>query len=352
MKDVFRGLSFACKDGLDGYREEYLRHIKDIFLLLADQRLLKSQIKTNEIQKADSLLRFSLIFNELSLLTLSGGKELSMIMLQPQWYQDNFGVEGATFSVSEIKLMELGIDPENPAVAPSFLFPRGSETNNLVAELVPFIEKGRLLIQPDRALFVPKDDPQENGSRRWEAVNVSPFSPLEHWEIAEEVTSRPILMDYQTTDHLDHKSLFEITIPYLEGVSFDDLAKILEDEGDLISGLRSSIKDALKSCGSEVNPNEVVRDVVNPKVDAVNRKFRSIVGSHSFKIAGAAVGTVVLAYTSVTGSGLSSAIATICGSGGIGLLGKEYSSFKEKINSLKEDPYYFLWRCKKLKKQT
>jgi hypothetical protein len=202
------------------------------------------------------------------------------------------------------------------------------------------------LIQPDRALFYLTNEKTDDGGRQWHGLNVSQFSPLEDWEIVEEQVSRPIPISFESNDHLDQSAMFEITIPYLEGVSFDDLSKILDDEGDLVSGVRQSIKQAISECGDYVDPRIVVKDIIDPKVDALNRKFKSTINSHAFRIAGAAVGTVALAYTAVTTAGISSAVATVCGSGGLGLLGNEFSSYREKINSLKDDPHYFLWRCK------
>jgi hypothetical protein len=296
-------------------------------------------------------LKFSLVFNDLSLFTWTGGKELEMIMLQPKWFKDHFGTQGASITISSDRLQELGLNPDNPQIIPGFIFPSGDFADRIAKKLQPFIESGKLLIQPERSLFYLEKELNEKGGRNWKAIGVSQFSPLVNWEIVEEQVSRPIPISFDSNDHLNQTSMFEITIPYLDGVDFQDLSKILEDEGDLVSGLRSSIKQAIEECGDAPDPHIVARDVVDPKVDALNRKFKSIVNSHAFRVAGAAVGTVVLAYTAVATSGLSCAIATVFGSGGLGLLGKEYSVYREKINELKNDPHYFLWRCKNAAKR-
>lgn len=327
-----------------------MSNVKDIFPVLADPNLVKAHIKTKEISNAESLLRFSLVFNDLSLMSYKGGDKLSVMWLQNKWFERNFGVPAASIKVSLERMKYLGIDPESSSISPAFIFPSGDDVNSMVKQLRPFIERKKLLIQPDRSLFLLRVD--ESGKRTWESVEVAQFSPIEHWEIIDERTSRPIPLQFESDDSLNQKILFEITIPYLDGVNFSDLAKILDDEGDLISGLKASIKEAIKEVSNDVDPKILVRDVINPKVDILNRKFKLAINSHAFKVAGAAVGTVVLAYTAVTSAGISSAIATVCGSGGVGLLGKEYSSYLEKVNKLKEDPYYFLWRCKKLSNKT
>lgn len=349
---LFKNLSDTCSDGIDSYSKEYIASVKDIFPEITNPNLLKSHIKTNEYEDAESLLRFSLVFNDLSLFTWTGGKELSMIWLQPNWFEDHFGSPGAAVIVSADRLNELGINPENPEICPAFIFPRGESADKIIRDLRPFIESGKLLIQPERALFYLKKELNDEGGRDWKSIGVSQFSPLENWEIIDEQKSRPIPISFDSNDHLNQASMFEITVPYLEGVSFQDLSNILEDEGDLVSGLRSSIKEAINECGEDVDPRIIAKDVIDPKVDALNRKFKSTVNSHAFRIAGAGVGTVVLAYTAVSTGGLSSAIATVCGSGGLGLLGKEYSAYKEKVNQLRDDPHYFLWRCRSAAKNT
>jgi hypothetical protein len=350
MSDIFNKLSDASNSGIADYMQSYMSNIKDIFPLITDSRILKSHIKSKKLSSIESLLRFSLIFNDLSLVTCDGGKELAMSWLQQKWFEDNFGVESASISVSTERMSELGIDPNNASINPAFIFPSGDEADILVNELQPFIERERLLIQPSRSLFLFKEN--SDGERTWEGIKVNQFSPIEQWEIAEEASSRPIPIQFTNNDHLNQSALFEITIPYLEGVPFSDLAKILDDEGDLVSGLRSSIKEAIGEVTDDTDPNVIARDVIDPKIDILNRKLKSLISSYAFKVGGAALGTVVLAYTSVATSGVSSAIATVCGSGGIGLLGKEYSAYKEQQNKLKEDPFYFLWKCKKTSKAT
>ncbi|EHJ9985837.1 hypothetical protein KB976_004993 [Vibrio parahaemolyticus] len=345
--DVFKALASCSSTGMNNYSDQYMDSVREIAFLSTNPRLLTSHIKAKEYADAESMLRFSLIFNDLSQFTWAGGRELAIVMLQPEWFERQFGAKGALVNVSAERLAQLGLDEHNPQIMPGFVFPHGKQADKILSDLRPFIERGKLLIQPDRALFHTKE-----GSNTWESINVSQYSTLDTWRIEEEAVSRPIPICFESNDHIDQASMFDITIPYLEGVNFPELAKILDDEGDLISGLRVSIKEALSECGDGVDPRVVAKDVIDPKVDALNRKFRSIINTHSFRVAGAGVGTVALAYTAVSTGGLSSALATVCGSGGLGLLGKEYSAYREKVNELKNDPYYFLWRCKKVKKNT
>lgn len=352
MEKLFHNLSKTCDSGVSAYSKEYLNAIKNIFSTVSNPNLLKSHIKTNNFSDSESLLRFSLVFNDLSLLTMNGSNKLNIIMLQQQWFKDNFESNNTTITVSTNLLNDLGINLTQTQILPGLIFPDGNSVDNILKELSPFIERGKLLIQPDRSLFYLKDELTEEGNKQWHGLNVNQFSALNDWEILEEQESRPIPISYGNTDHLNQKSMFEITIPYLEGISFKELAKILDDEGDLVSGVRQSIKQAIEECGSDdVDPRIIIKDIIDPKVDALNRKFKSTVNSRAFRIAGAGVGTVVLAYTAASTMGLPSAAATLFGSGGLGLLGREYSDYKDHINTIKDDPYYFFWRCKNIQKK-
>ncbi|WP_444941081.1 hypothetical protein ACJJI3_00200 [Microbulbifer sp. ZKSA004] len=351
MKKIFSRLSDSASLGIRAYSKEYLSSVRDVYPIIANPNLLRSHIKTEDFGGCESLLKFSLVFNDLSLLTINGTNEIVFNMMKPKWFEEHFGVKGASVEISADLLKELGGDPEKLSITPSFIFPLGESIDKMLNELSSFMERGRLLMQPARTLLYLENEKNDKGGQNWKALSVSQFSSLEKWEIIDEKSSRPIPISFDSNDHLDQQSMFEITIPYLEGVSFNDLEKILDDEGDLISGVRQSIKQAISECGNGVDPRLIAKDIIDPKVDALNRKFNSIINSHVFRIAGASVGTVVLAYTAVATSGISSSLATICGSTGFGLLGKEYSSYKEKVNALKYDPYYFLWRCKKVQKE-
>ena len=350
MNKLFTDLSKQSRSGISQYSRRYLSGVKEALAASTNPHTLKGFVRGKEYAAVDNVLKFSLVFNDLSILTLPPGNQLSLTYCLPQWFKENFGVEGCSVVISIEKAEELGIEPDKPDMLPTFLFPQGEDTDKYLASLEPLIASERLLIQPERILLVPEKELNKTGNRKWSTLDVSRHSPWDNWQILEEEKNRPLVIEYETDDTADQKTLFEVSIPYLDGVSFLDLSKILEDESDLLSSLRSSIKSTIEEAPESKDPRSIAKDLIDPKIDAINRKFRSIVNTHSFRIAGASLGSVVMAYSAVATSGLSSAIATICGGGGIGLLGKEYSMYKEKINTVKEDPYYFLWKCKKAKK--
>jgi len=350
MENIFKKLSQSAKTDAKEYYNDYINKITQIYPTTINPHILKTHIKTKNINDAEQLLRFSLVFNDLSLFTYTGGNQMAFDILQQEWFDKNFQESQPNILFNKGKLKELGLNIDNIEMSPAFVFPHGDEINYFTEQLYPFIENGKLLLQPERTLIYLDNIKNENGGRTFKTLDVSQFSSLESWETIDEIKSRPVSLKYD--DNVNQNSIFEITIPYLEGINFKDLAKILEDEEDLLSGLRFSIKEATQEANNTNDLITVRRDIIDPKIDALNRKFKSTVNSHIFKVAGAAVGTVALTYTAVSTVGITAAMATICGSGGIGLLGKEYSDYREKINEIKDDPYYFLWKCKELGKKT
>lgn len=340
-QDVREKLAAAAAVSCTEYQSVFMENISDVLAVTGSPKSLKSLVRGTSLQSVDERMRFSLVFNDLTILNVLSASELSIVILKPEWFHERFG-SPATLTVSHEKLHELGIDPHAPKLSPGFMFPGGKEGDDLVRSLEPLISSKRLILQPSRTvMFQTKGDKKASFATH----DVSQFSSLENWQLTEETASPPVPIT-QHNENDQEKKFFEITVPYLTNISFRKFSKILLNEHDLISSLRVAIKTAVDSTPHEKNIDELVRDVVDPKIDMINRRFRSIVNSHSLQIAGTAVGTVVLAYTAASTGGLTATLATIAGSGGIGLLGKEYASYRKSLREIADDPFYFLWRCK------
>lgn len=340
MTSIYRNLARGLKGKSTKYSTEYMDSIQYIYKDISKSHLLKSKIDTGEVEAADRFLRFSLVFNDLTLFRYPKGDEMEVIVLTNHWFKEKMGKD-AYFRTNIEQLERLGLDQDKPKISPAFIFPTGDAFNKYADQLSSFTETGKLLFHPTRCML------SQSNENILETVAVNEFTPLDSWEIIDESRSRPIEITAEKPI-LEENELFEVVIPYLENVPYKDLSKILDDESDLVSQLRLSIKQAISECQNSNDYQSIRRDLVDPKVDAVNRKFRAIVNNSAYKVAAAGVGTAVLAYTSVSTVGISSALTTIVGSGGLGLLAKEYSEYREELNQLKSDPHYLLWRCKKL----
>ena len=74
--------------------------------------------------------------------------------------------------------------------------------------------------------------------------------------------------------------------------------------------------------------------------------MRSLQRVHRLKVGGAALGSVALAFTSASTGGVGAGLLAIASAGGFGLLANQYSDYVGKRDELRQDPFYFLWKCK------
>ena len=244
---------------------------------------------------------------------------------------------------------KLGLDNkvETPII-PGFIFASGERSDEFLRSIEPLVLTGRVVVIPRRSLMVMSGENSE-GQRFWTSHAVQSESPIGSWQILEETVSRGRPFEMVSRPHAQNPSdtvIFEMLVPYLRGIGFNDLAKILQDEGDLIAGLHSTIKDVTTKARPDQTSAELARDVIDPKLNLLTRKFRSLTETHALKIAGAALGSVTIAFTASATAGLSAAIATVAGAGGVGVLSKYYAEYREQRGRLTEDPFYFLWKCR------
>jgi hypothetical protein len=273
-------------------------------------------------------------------------------MLAPKGIKQTLGVDNIVADVPRSKATELGIAGNTSAeLIPAFIFQSGEETDRLLSELAPLVASGRVVVQPTRALVSRKEEKNESGTTTWEAHPVDVNSPFDAWRVIEEeeADKRPVPVSYAEAGSHEG-AMFEITLPYLTGISFNDLAMIIEDERDLLGQVRSSIKSVVDSAKPDDDINEMARDLVDPEVAKLNRKLTSVQNIHALRMAGVTVGTVALAYTAVSTAGFAGAVAGISGSGGVRWISKQYADYRKERSELEQDPFYFLWRCRQLQK--
>jgi hypothetical protein len=137
-------------------------------------------------------------------------------------------------------------------------------------------------------------------------------------------------------------------LPYITGLPFTELVKILDDEEHNLADYRLGIRRLIKEIQEgSTDCDEVLNDVVRPAVSKVEKRFRSIVCMSRVKIAGAVVGTSALTLASLTSAGIMASLSALFGVGGLGLLTKEVTDHLKAKEELSNLPHYFLWRLSK-----
>jgi len=209
----------------------------------------------------------------------------------------------------------------------------------------PLIKANKVFIRPEKIVFVVD---MESGHATVHPAD--PNSGFDEWRVIVDSNlqkSYPLFDKDSATEH--DKKLSEILIPYLKGVEIKEYSKIILDEEDLLSSFRLQTKTYLQYLKNN-NPNsdEFRADIINPKLDTINRKFKTIINNHRLKIAGATLGTVGLAVLSLTQTGLTAALSQFI-SFGLGTVGfsKSEAEYRENVDKLKDIPEYLLWKIRR-----
>lgn len=343
-----RELILKLRAGYSNPINFYLDNAKAILEIRKRKDLAICDIRTNNISLAERYLRVSAVFNDLSFVSAATGQKFAMTVLLPEAIRNKFGSDYIVHIPSE-ELSKRRMNPNTVACSPAFSLGDTDADKRFRRLIEPLAEAGKVIIQPSRMVIL--TDP--NRPRNHEALGVTDDSPLDVWTVsgqAQDEIAVPILPMGSIKSQTE---LFEICMPYLSGVGFKDLAKILRDEGEYIGKARAALKETIRKANTEgADINEIRSDLIDPQLDELGRRFKTISRMRAFKMAGATVGTAVLAYCSYTASGLSEAITTIAGAGGGGVIANEVASYLTDKSELQEHPFYFLWRCRQIQRKT
>lgn len=146
--------------------------------------------------------------------------------------------------------------------------------------------------------------------------------------------------------------IHEIMIPFISGLSAKDFSLVLQDEADLISSFRFELKKLtnIKDDNYEFS-SELYQDLIRPRVDKINQKFKSVSELHSFKMKGVTAFTSILSLVSMAAGDFMGAASIIIGLGtGTAGLVKFEADYHSEINNLKNDSMYLLWRLNQIRK--
>ncbi|HYS48448.1 MAG TPA: hypothetical protein VEM36_06715 [Xanthobacteraceae bacterium] len=138
-------------------------------------------------------------------------------------------------------------------------------------------------------------------------------------------------------------------MPYVEGIGNADLAKILDDENEVLVEFRSSIRTLISQAKQDQGKiDQILNDVVRPKVAMLDRQFRRITNMNRLKIGGAAVSTATIGLVSYLTTGVAAGITAVAGVSGLVYLTKEMAGGISDLSALKDDPAsYLLWKLKR-----
>ena len=287
-----------------------------------------------------SMLRVSLVLSERTIVNLrpsQASKRMNIIM-SAQW--------GGFFLECD-KAMAEGLGLNTGAARPvttGCVSPVDSVWNLIDKKCSPLLEAGMLIVTPTPVLISLESNTSEVGGNNYLVHDVDSTRLDGVWNIQRDSTRTGMSMHWSGGIVGADAIAAELLIPIVRGVPLEDLVKILIDESDQLRALRRAIRQACDSIRHDgVAPSEYLADVVGPEIDGITRRFKAIASYRTLRIAGAAVGTVGVGLAASAG-GLSAATAAFLGPAGLGLVAREYAEFENAKNSLRESPWFPLWK--------
>jgi len=326
--------------------ERYLKNVVANDKLKRAKDKLICEIKSKEIELSKQLLRSSLIFNDHTFISTTGDGELSLKLLEKKALENYFNLSDFKFHIPVIEIEKQQIDPSNLECVPAFLTGASDEFKLFIDEIESLIDSNKVIYEPERlAVISDKTSPRP---KHFHALKIIEGCPWDSWQAIEDTGFKESLELVKDNSSVENEEqLFEVTIPFIEGVPFSDLQKMLEDEQDALILLRKSLKETVKLAQEDKKTAvDIINDDLKPKISTINTRFNKIISTYRIRVGAASVGTLGLSLISIYSAGASTIPAALLGAGGLGWAAKEYSDYIEKKNELKEDPYYFLWKVK------
>lgn len=323
----------------DKYVRTYLDNAEALNKQLGLSKGVKTEIYLQDLDTQMNWIKFSLIFSDFTSLLPIYGNRARIIIPQKD---DPHYIDKISISDNLAEMIE-----NCSSICCGYWMHEEEELAELIRVVEPLVDAGRVIVRPSPIVLV-FNKPSENAEGRWEMLNADPNSPQGNFLLHDQDKQESIPIKYGKTDSEIERKIFDISIPYIEGVSFSELLKIVNDEQDNITSFRKGIKSLInEAIDNNADMQEVFNDFVRPETDRLNKRFRAITNIHGLRIAGASVSTAAMSLFALNTSGWVSGLANLMGAGGIGLITNEVSEYIKARESLKESPLYFLWRLKK-----
>lgn len=334
-----RQINKTLKKGAFKSSTEFLNAFLDkedeIINLLKNHNGSKSQLWLKDFNvELNNTVKFSSIVSDLTTLTTAASekKDYHLTWHEPgsKYYRDR------QLTYPQELSNEIGNDPSR--MLPSYLCRNDSETKKLFQQFSPLVKTDRLLIRPLRTLIV--TDAEKKHSNIY---YVDSNTENSHWYINKLQATDNIIIDNGYIPTSNVKDLFEVTVPYFNGIDVDQLTKILEEENDILSAFRRNIVKVIKEAGDNLEMiEELKNDTILSSIEKMERKFKTIQSTNKFKT-GSTLGSFILTLSVgnlTTPQIITSLAASLIAMGYFNL------DYQSKLSDLKDDPYYLLWRMK------
>ncbi len=340
LRNHLRALTFTLSDAIGRspfkFMKQYARNCVDIRRKLIQHPGLKTELHLKPDESAFDIIRFATVFSDVVSIRLVPSARGS--------YTFYASGEEIRFYLHDALAEDVLRTLRSPSI--ECIAPHKEEFNPFVRKISPLISTSRVIILPIFKINGLSKDAEPKKAGASVESKSRPEKPL---TLIGDGGSFPLLP--QTIRLIRECQYFKVVLPYLRGIPFKILAKILSDEEDNISQLRCALRSAVsEGVSGTCTPEEIRNDLIRPKVETLNRRFKSLLRMHSIRVAGASLGTFALVLSSISSGKISTILSALLGAGGIGVITKAYSDYVSDLSALREDDWYLLWRLQKARK--
>lgn len=151
-------------------------------------------------------------------------------------------------------------------------------------------------------------------------------------------------------------ALLNLRIPYVENISYVDLAKLKEEEYDSFKAFRNSIVDALDEINDSVENNSNVdrqvariqRYYIDEPLHDLDYRLEQLTKYQSYRMAGYSLASTSMILASTLGEGVFKTAAQAIGAVSVIQIYEKLIEYLERKSELKNNSIFFALKAKKL----
>ena len=345
LKHYITQLKDSGLESGEAFLNTFLESEDAIVSTINNLNVIKSEIYFNDVREHDDHVKLASIFSDLTSLYVGSSKVNDMHI--------TFFNEDSPYGYSRDVTIPSTLTHEilnSKVLRPGYMYNSNEDIKHLVNQFEPLLDIQKVLIRPTRILWA--DNSNVTGFDGSMIYFANGNTNTRNWIIRDKYfDENAIPIEFSTDSIIAHK-LFEIILPFFKDTSIENFSKVLKDENDLLSSFRVELKHLIKvALNNESTINEILNDVLQPRLDTINRKFKEISSLHKLSIGKDislfAVSLIVI--NNIPGVNVQELIQALVGGGGIiaKLLHNE-TIYQREINKLKDDPLFLLWQIKRI----
>lgn len=342
LEDINQKIKVAGLQTADKFINAYLENEDQIVNDINSFSGLHSEIYLHNRDGELEQLKFSSIFSDFT----------SMYTVSPDKSKHHMRMfdKGSPFNYDrDITIPTRLINEINPRfnLIPCYSYHTSSDLKKTIKYCEPLLDQSRALLRPMRTLWV--DKKHLDGKKEVIIYYAHGNTNTRHWVIRDSFGKDTMTIEnYLKPTKI--QELMELTIPYFRDIKLNTLTQVLSEEEDCLSPLRQELKKLILNFDStEGSLKELQQDILRPQIDSINRRFKNKKNIHAFTIAGSvSMFSLSLLKVFIPNLMVSDLISSIISGTSLSSMIVSEVSYQNEMNTLRENPYFLLWRLKKI----